>query len=73
MYATLDVERRYFLSSELQNQQAKDCSYLLLFSLGTAFLRTPAQDFPNIKNNLSLVSVKLRTKTRFLENKAVFA
>ena len=31
-----------------------------LFFLGTIFLRTRASDFPKIKNNLSLISVKVR-------------
>ena len=31
----------------------------------TFFLRTRVSDFPKIKNNLSLVLEKLRTKTHF--------
>ena len=35
------------------------------FFLRTTFFLTRTSDFPKIKNNLSLISVKLRTKTRF--------
>ena len=37
------------------------------------FLLTQASDFPKIKNSLSVILVKLRTKMHFFLNKAIFA